>query len=250
MENKTGKYFKYAIGEIILVVIGILIALQINNWNQSQNNKRIESQYLKNIVRDLQEQLSSLDVQMENEQIFYEAASYLIEDYNIDNTFALDSIFYNRATILTSRKTFVITDPTYTDLISSGNIKVIKNQEYKDAMLSYYQELERVEKVIQSNNTFLIDQHYVKAYNKNGYHYDGDLSIANDRLVSQFPGHIVVPKYKTELQETSKNILLKEENKLEFLNAIYFRQSIALGHYELLLNIKKDTDSLIKKINN
>ena len=33
-ENKMGKYFKYAIGEIILVVIGILIALQINNWNE------------------------------------------------------------------------------------------------------------------------------------------------------------------------------------------------------------------------
>lgn len=37
-ENKTGKYFKYAIGEIVLVVIGILIALQINNWNESRKN--------------------------------------------------------------------------------------------------------------------------------------------------------------------------------------------------------------------
>ena len=36
MENKTGKYFKYALGEIILVVIGILIALQINNWNEDR----------------------------------------------------------------------------------------------------------------------------------------------------------------------------------------------------------------------
>ena len=33
MENNTSKYLKYAIGEIVLVVIGILIALQINNWN-------------------------------------------------------------------------------------------------------------------------------------------------------------------------------------------------------------------------
>ena len=36
-EGKTGKYLKYAIGEIILVVIGILIALSINNWNDNQN---------------------------------------------------------------------------------------------------------------------------------------------------------------------------------------------------------------------
>ncbi|WP_235299573.1 DUF6090 family protein [Portibacter marinus] len=35
-ENKTGKYFKYAIGEIILVVVGILIALQVNNWNEKR----------------------------------------------------------------------------------------------------------------------------------------------------------------------------------------------------------------------
>jgi hypothetical protein len=36
-KNKTGKYFKYAIGEIVLVVIGILIALSINNWNENRN---------------------------------------------------------------------------------------------------------------------------------------------------------------------------------------------------------------------
>ncbi|MBT8324660.1 MAG: hypothetical protein KJO96_05115 [Winogradskyella sp.] len=42
-ENKTGKYFKYAIGEIILVVIGILIALQINNWNESNKLKKEET---------------------------------------------------------------------------------------------------------------------------------------------------------------------------------------------------------------
>ena len=45
-ENKTGKYFKYAIGEIILVVIGILIALQINNFNNSRQETKIEQAYL------------------------------------------------------------------------------------------------------------------------------------------------------------------------------------------------------------
>ena len=37
-KNKTGKYLKYAIGEIVLVVIGILIALSINNWNENKKN--------------------------------------------------------------------------------------------------------------------------------------------------------------------------------------------------------------------
>ena len=49
MENKTGRYFKYAIGEIILVVIGILIALQINNWNEARLKSNKESQILASI---------------------------------------------------------------------------------------------------------------------------------------------------------------------------------------------------------
>ena len=43
-EGKTGRYLKYAFGEIILVVIGILIALQINNWNELRKQKIVERQ--------------------------------------------------------------------------------------------------------------------------------------------------------------------------------------------------------------
>ena len=44
--GKTSKYFKYAIGEIVLVVIGILIALQINNWNEENKLKNQEQKYI------------------------------------------------------------------------------------------------------------------------------------------------------------------------------------------------------------
>lgn len=54
-ENKTGKYFKYAIGEIFLVVIGILIALQINNWNQD----RIQSQELNDLMKSISSAVKS-----------------------------------------------------------------------------------------------------------------------------------------------------------------------------------------------
>ena len=52
-ENKTSRYFKYAIGEIVLVVIGILIALQINNWNEGRKTKQQAQNYKKTIVNDL-----------------------------------------------------------------------------------------------------------------------------------------------------------------------------------------------------
>jgi len=52
-EGKTGKYFKYAIGEILLVVIGILIALSINNWNESRKNRKLVSAYKQSLIEDL-----------------------------------------------------------------------------------------------------------------------------------------------------------------------------------------------------
>ncbi|OIQ36462.1 MAG: hypothetical protein BM563_10810 [Bacteroidetes bacterium MedPE-SWsnd-G1] len=246
-ENKTGKYFKYAIGEIVLVVLGILIALQINNWNQSQKEKQIEKQYINNIIRDLKEQMNSVDTQMKMEQSYYESAGYLIEDYNKDQAFTLDSIFYKHATVLANRKTFVIIDPTYTDLISSGNINIIKNQSTKDQLLNYYQELERIEKIIQNNNSLLIDQHYLKTFLKNAYHYE-NLNETFGVNIEKFPGYVVVPNYETDIEEISKNVILKDENKLELMNTITIRLAIAFGHYESLINVKFDTQSLIAEL--
>ena len=53
MENKTSKYFKYALGEIILVVIGILIALQINNWNENHKLETKKQDYYRQLLEDL-----------------------------------------------------------------------------------------------------------------------------------------------------------------------------------------------------
>ncbi|MBT8186104.1 MAG: hypothetical protein KJO73_00275 [Croceitalea sp.] len=53
LENRTGKYLKYALGEIVLVVIGILIALQINNWNQNRIEKKIEKHLLQELSENL-----------------------------------------------------------------------------------------------------------------------------------------------------------------------------------------------------
>ena len=56
-ENKVSKYLLYAIGEIILVVIGILIALQINNWNEYQKQLKTEKEILKEVKVGLESDL-------------------------------------------------------------------------------------------------------------------------------------------------------------------------------------------------
>src|SRR5210317_368794 len=60
MENKTGKYLKYAIGEIVLVVIGILIALQINNWNEQRKERIQEKIFLKRFEVELNTNLENI----------------------------------------------------------------------------------------------------------------------------------------------------------------------------------------------
>jgi len=65
-KNKTGKYLKYAIGEIILVVVGILIALQINNWNESRKNKALVNSYKKSLIENLK--IDSLSI---NKTVFF-----------------------------------------------------------------------------------------------------------------------------------------------------------------------------------
>jgi len=59
-QNKFSKYLLYAIGEIVLVVIGILIALSINNWNSERINRKQEKEYLSRLVVDLEKDLDNL----------------------------------------------------------------------------------------------------------------------------------------------------------------------------------------------
>lgn len=61
VENKVGRYLTYAVGEIILVVIGILIALSINNWNQRQQQKKVLDNIYATIKADLQQDIRNID---------------------------------------------------------------------------------------------------------------------------------------------------------------------------------------------
>ncbi|WP_415376794.1 DUF6090 family protein [Patiriisocius sp. Uisw_017] len=90
-ENKTGKYFKYAIGEIVLVVIGILIALQINNWNQDITSKNELEQILKEVSNDLEQDIFWLDQQIENGEGFVNNVDYLLGN---GNNMPVDSLLH------------------------------------------------------------------------------------------------------------------------------------------------------------
>lgn len=68
-ENKTAAYLRYAMGEILLVVIGILIALQVNNWKEDIQNHKLEKTTLENIRSDLVLQQGIINDQLQFESV-------------------------------------------------------------------------------------------------------------------------------------------------------------------------------------
>ncbi len=97
MENKTGKYFKYAIGEIFLVIIGILIALQINIWNENRKNKLDLNNSLHAMVNELSDNIQYMSIEKDNFQFRIDGLKRILNDSVseedlkiIPNFFALD----------------------------------------------------------------------------------------------------------------------------------------------------------------
>lgn len=79
-EGKTEKYLKYAIGEIILVVIGILIALQINNWNEDRKVRKLEAQIYTELKSDLLQTRSDINETISEHREIFESSQQLITD--------------------------------------------------------------------------------------------------------------------------------------------------------------------------
>ena len=143
-ENRFSKYLLYAIGEIILVVIGILIALQINNWNSLKKDKLLEKQYLENFLRDFESDSMSLVYFSEAYPMKIEAL-LLARKYNLHRFEIKDSIgFIDKMGYggVGSRATMVDSKSTYEDIISTGNLRLITSKTLKQSILYYYQHVE------------------------------------------------------------------------------------------------------------
>jgi uncharacterized protein DUF6090 len=122
----------------VLVVIGILIALSINNWNGERKEKKLANTYLKNLELDLNADITALSLALKDLN-FYEKEGYYSLDVlegrinEIDTIKFLKSLVWNNHYHLHQPST-----STYEDLISSGNIKLILNNDLKVALSKYY----------------------------------------------------------------------------------------------------------------
>ena len=125
MENKTGKYFKYAIGEIVLVVIGILIALQINTWNEKQKLIRNERELIISLKKEITSVITGLNDNLEENEKFLETAEKLIQRLKeTDEMYSIKDIYssfdYN---------TIKFDSPVLDMIIATNSNVLIENKE-------------------------------------------------------------------------------------------------------------------------
>ena len=127
MENKTGKYFKYAIGEIILVVIGILIALQINNWNENRKIDNLRQDYYSQLLEDLNKDIQFAKTTIEEFNADKKAHQEYFKIYEKDKVELTD--IYNALRKLNLRtKSLSFNSSTTESLKNSGDIGLIPSE--------------------------------------------------------------------------------------------------------------------------
>ena len=137
-EGKTSKYLKYAIGEIALVVIGILIALQINNWNEHRKERDQSFFYHQQLINDLEIVIESLDNDIKWAKIVKTEInrSTLILEQGIANDSTLKILDFALGNYYRlNRQLPEIT--SYEEMKSSGQLKLIYNKSLRKDIADY-----------------------------------------------------------------------------------------------------------------
>lgn len=182
-ENRFSKYLLYAVGEIVLVVIGILIALQINNLNQkSQEKEQLEASLelmqlnLKEDIRKLDEQISYNKSIQEDIDNFFKIVSNPEGTKNIPlndiGDIALEKSFYSVTTALKSME-------------SGGHFKWINDNALKESIYTYYAGTERFSKLVEAHNHFA--REYVEGFVYKHWDLADYVSGVNPYLETRMP---------------------------------------------------------------
>jgi len=190
-QNKTAKYFKYAIGEIILVVIGILIALNINIWNESRKDNIKERAYLVSLIRDMK-----ADISYNNRNIFdrYDKKVEALKNgkahyqgtYTIADTLAfLNDLGYGA---VFGNVIWAFNRTTYNQLINTGDFKIIENDSLRESIQNYYYLLNGIDESSEGKETG-----YVKYTNSLA-----PFNRENPDYISAFDQTFFISKLKSE----------------------------------------------------
>jgi hypothetical protein len=149
------------VGEIILVVIGILIALQVNNLNIDRQNNKAERTYLLRMIQDLESDIEEAGKMLDRHNYLEVRGVYVLEKLGSDTEKIVSNFIYQdiRPSFIDSIRNqpnpfgqklgsvriyllFDVNDDTFQELISSGKLDLIKSEEIRKAISRHYRILE------------------------------------------------------------------------------------------------------------
>ena len=234
-ENKIIKYLLYAVGEIVLVVIGILIALNINNWNQEIKTKKQEIKILAELKNDLKTNLNEI-IETYNTTRSRQLSTVLILDY-FENNKTIDDSLKQAFENINMDGLFNIANTTFKYIESEG-INSLSNDTLRIRVTEMYERhLKNI--VTRENRTWEIVNEEL-------------LPLMNERFISS-PTIDKSVSFAIEALNTPKNIKsLSEDSK--FKNSIVRLQNWLLVRMKWQKEAEKSLEQLIidvqEEINN
>jgi len=139
MNEKVRKYLGYAFGEVLLVVVGILLALQINNWNEDRKEQATLQSYLKSIARNMRDDLGALEpLRARRVESLYLASRFDVVRYQ--DRFTVDEIlFFARLWTLGDAQAFFTANTSGFDALkSSGVLNRLQGSDLEPLLSRYY----------------------------------------------------------------------------------------------------------------
>ena len=233
-EGKTGKYFKYAFGEIILVVIGILIALQLNNYNDSLNQNDFEQKALLNLKSDFEYNQTELNKSIAELKDIKTNSLIVLNNTGskYKASFHIDSLLQTIGSV----PKFYPQNGFLLDLINSGNLGILKNDILRNKLSSWIPTLETLKDREKSAIKFSDD--LVRYIIKNGSWLNSDEKTNDDDIAK-----LNFPKSGFEI---NNNDLL---NEIEFENIIENQmvyKSLLLNRHVKCLELNNEIINLLE----
>lgn len=145
-QNKLKRYLIYALGEIILVVIGILIALQVNNQNELRKKHNLELKFISNIKNDLQSESEDLQNIIKRRESKALSARKMAGYHAKGKVDTLKKYYTNFANVL-YWEVHHPNDKTFRELINSGNLSLIKNKQIKRNLLEMESQYNQIQEL-------------------------------------------------------------------------------------------------------
>ena len=155
-ENKPFKYLRYAIGEIVLVVIGILIALQINNWNEQRKIKIKETKSLVELRKDLIQNIDDIDINIAALKACKNSNEII--KYHIENKLAYNDSLNYHFSMLYPFISFSAVQTTYETLKQNG-MELISNDSLRSSVTNLYSNQFNSYRTFE--NTYMVS-HYIE----------------------------------------------------------------------------------------